>query len=1045
MKCVRCGVENPAESRFCGNCSAPLRSFQQPSHLEGTLQITILEFAVGDVFARRYKILEPLGRGGMGRVYKAYDQELQEILALKLLNQALSDDENIIERFRGELRLARQITHKNVCRMFDLGQEAGQYFITMEYVAGEDLKSMIRMMGRLSEGQAVAIARQVCEGLAEAHRLGIIHRDLKPQNLMIDKESRVRIMDFGIARSLTAKGLTEPRVAIGTPEYMSPEQVEGKAVDPRSDLYALGVVLFEMVTGQVPFQGETPFSVALKHKTDTPPPPRQINSRISDGLEALILKCLEKNPDRRYQTSGELAAALGRLEQEFSSTERALPLEKNIRPGKISALLGRKKTLIAAAVVILLAAVFLVGRGLLRRGGGAGGAGLPSVAVVSFDNQSNDKTYDYLREAIPNLLITSLEQSGEVRVTSWERMFDLLRQLGKGEATEIDREAGFEISRLEGSDAVIAGSFSKADNVFVTDVKILDVKTKEVLGTARAQGADAASILKKQVDELSEQIWRKVSRSPRKRDASPGKVMDVTTDSLEAYNYFLRGREDFEKSYFTDAEKFLKKAVALDEKFAAAYLYLARSYYELDNIKARNDSLEKALLHSGRAMEKERLQIESAYAWLIEKNGKKCIAILNKLAAKYPRDKFAHQSLGQALNREGFRDDALRETEKAIELDPSFGEALNQAGYIHAAKNELENALEYFRKYSGVSPGDANPLDSMAEMYLLMGNLDQSIAKYKEALEVKPDFNEANWRLSYVSAQREDFSEALRWVDNFIRQAPNSGKRAEGIFWRGLYRYYLGQSASALTDFGEVSKQAGEVESEVFNALSEWMTGWISFERGKPELGRQGFQKWFDIYKKISGNDALAFEAELNFYLALIDLKGNALDSAKAGLKAVEERLPKIDILERPRIEFCVRILHAEILLAEGSAVEAIAILRKADPPKMPSFGWGTQNIFFYNVPFRKDGLARAYLKIGDATNAIAEYERLLSFAPERKERFIRYPRYHYDLARLYEEQGLKDKARERYQRFLFLWENADPGLPEFVDAKKRFETLSKS
>lgn len=210
------------------------------------------------MFANRYQIIEELGHGGMGIVYKALDTKIGEKIALKLIKPEIGLDKKTIERFNNELKLARKIRHKNVCQMFDLGEEKGAYFITMEYVHGEDLKQLIRKVGRLSAGQAILVAKQVCEGLEEAHRLGVVHRDLKPQNIMVDQEGNARIMDFGIARSLHARGITGAGVMIGMPEYMSPEQVEGKEVDQRSDFYSLGVILYEMVTGRVPFEGIRP-------------------------------------------------------------------------------------------------------------------------------------------------------------------------------------------------------------------------------------------------------------------------------------------------------------------------------------------------------------------------------------------------------------------------------------------------------------------------------------------------------------------------------------------------------------------------------------------------------------------------------------------------------------------------------------------------------------------------------------------------------------------------------------------------------------------
>jgi len=510
VNCPRCRLENPDTSRFCADCGTPLRlsdnGAAKPSTGTATVETPREELVMGSTFAGRYQVIEELGRGGMGKVYKVFDTEIDAKIALKIIKPEIAADKATIERFRNELKMARDISHKNICRMYDLGREAGLYYITMEYVPGEDLRNMIRMSGRLGIGTAVSVARQISEGLAEAHRRGIVHRDLKPSNIMIDREGNIRIMDFGIARVVKTKGITGAGLIIGTPEYMSPEQVEGKGVDARSDIYSLGIILFEMLTGRVPFDGDTPFTVGVKQKSEAPQDPRRLNPDIPENLSRLILKCLEKAEDRRYQSAEDLRADLEKIAQGIPTAERLLPKKKASTSKQITVTLGLKKLLAPALIVAGLAVVALFWAIIPKKGGGGAAAPKPSIAVITFENLSGDGAYDYLRKAIPNLLITSLEQSRNLSVITWERMNDILKQMGRENVETIDSDLGFEICRREGVGTIVLGSFLKAGEMFATDVKVLDVETKHLIRSASARGEGVRSILEKQIGDLSKEI-----------------------------------------------------------------------------------------------------------------------------------------------------------------------------------------------------------------------------------------------------------------------------------------------------------------------------------------------------------------------------------------------------------------------------------------------------------------------------------------------------------------------------------------------------------
>jgi serine/threonine-protein kinase len=385
MKCPRCTAENLPDSRFCHKCATPLpwEDKAQPP-ITQTLGLTA-ELERGSLLAARYEVIEEIGRGGMGRVYKVFDRKVREVVALKLIRPEISVSEKAVERFKNELRFARKIAHRHVCRMYDVGEEGLTHFLTMEYVPGEDLKAFIRRSGQLTPAKAVSLARQTAEGLAEAHRLGVIHRDLKPQNIMIDGEGNARIMDFGIARIQEVEGLTGSGVFIGTPEYMSPEQAELKNVDSRTDIYSLGVVLFEMLTGRAPFEGETPLGIAMKHKSEPPRSPSELNPHVPADLASVVLKALAKDPDRRYQSAEEMASDLEAASGGFPLTDARPARREPITSREITVKFQLKKLIIpgvvlaaAALTAVLLRPVVFPGK---RAAASPPGTGVSQPAV----------------------------------------------------------------------------------------------------------------------------------------------------------------------------------------------------------------------------------------------------------------------------------------------------------------------------------------------------------------------------------------------------------------------------------------------------------------------------------------------------------------------------------------------------------------------------------------------------------------------------------------------------------------------------------------
>ena len=1037
MRCLKCQFENPRETNFCARCGAPLTAAGRPevSSTQILAAPPIRDLTPGETFAGRYQVIEDLGQGGMGRVYKVYDTEVREKLALKLLKPEIAADDRTIERFRNELRLARTISHRNICRMHDLGREESTYYITMEYVSGEDLKSLIHRIGALPVGKAVSIARQVCEGLEEAHRVGVVHRDLKPQNIMIDREGNARIMDFGIARSVKGKGITGANVLIGTPEYMSPEQVDGKEAGPRSDLYSLGVVLFEMLTGRVPFEGDTPLSVAVKQKSEAPPDPRALNRQVPEDLARLVLQCLDKAPERRPAGAAALSARLAEIESVLPTTATPLPLRRPATSKSITVRLPSKKVWIPAALVLAAAVALLVWQVVP-----GGVQAKRTIAVMAFKNQTGDTAFDYLQETIPNLLITSLEQSGRFRVTTWQELKDLLRQAGKNESAALDDEAGFEVCRRAGIETLAVGFYTKAGDTFVTDVKVLEAATKRSIKTAQASGEGAGSILKTQIDAISRSICRGRGLAALKIEKAPPKIIDVTTSSLEAYRAYLRGRDEIERFFGAEAKRSLEKAVSLDPEFAVAYLYLAKAHIELGDRKAQDEALEKARQFASRASEKEHLYIEASYAGAVKRDGAERRRILEELVAKYPGEKDAYHELGKSYGTAKQYPQALASFEKALALDPDFGPVLNEAAYACLKMGEPAKAIPYLERYAAANPGDPNPQDSIAEMLMRTGRLEDSVAKYKEVLAAHPDFYLSWGSLAYVYALQENYPEALRCLDELVARAPAGSAKWMAVWLRAYVRDFLGQWDRARAEILDLKAQA-EGTKDVFGIMvTNWMLAFIHLDRGEFDEAERSIDAFVELNAKRNPTRGAMTGTMKAIMRARLDIARGRPEAALATLAESEPLVAGLDRSMNDDLIFLRALMRAEAALAIGRIDDAIATAESAG--LRPYITSRIPDISSYNQPFLKDVLARAYWKKGDLDRAAAEYRKLLTIDPTNQVRYLMSPLYHYRLGRVLEEKGDRASARAEYVKFLEGWKDADPGHVELADARKRLAAL---
>jgi serine/threonine-protein kinase len=738
MKCPRCEYENPNDSVYCSRCGTQLLKPSPPASVTrtATFLASPRELTVGGTFAGRYQVMEELGKGGMGRVYKAYDTEIKEHVALKVLNPEIASDESIIERFRNELKFARKISHRHICRMFDLGRVEDTAYISMEYVSGEDLKTLLRRIGHLPARKALAFAEQVVEGLAEAHRLGVVHRDLKPQNIMIDREGNARIMDFGIARALKTKGITDPGMIIGTPDYMAPEQFEGKDADQRTDIYALGAILYEMLTSGPPFEGETPLVVAMKHKTERPRDPRETNPQVPEALSRLILRCLEKDRERRFQSAEEVLTDLRAIERQLPST--------GVTSGRITKTLrlGLKRPLrlglIAAAIIGLAAAGYLFfGRRGQTVGTSGGKVASPSaykssLAVLPFEDLSQLKDQEAFSSGITDDLITKLSTIGQLKVISRQSVMRF-----KGAEKDI-REIGKEL----GVENVLEGSIQREKDNIRVNVKL-------------TRARDGANLWGETYDRKVESIFtvqdeisRAVVNALRIELVAGQDYMLVKryTQDPDAYNLYLQGRVEWDRRTEAGLKRSIElyqEAIAKDPNFALAYAGIADAYSVLGRLgfarpaevypKAK-EAAEKALQIDNSLAEGyiALAFVKYSYDW----NWLDAEIDFNWAIGLNPNYATAYQYYGSLLANLGRFDEAEAKFKKAIELDPNSIPIKASVASLHYYARHYDRAIRIWREIEKSDSRTSWVHYYLGQAYLQEGSIKKALREFEKAAEL---------------------------------------------------------------------------------------------------------------------------------------------------------------------------------------------------------------------------------------------------------------------------------------------------------------------
>lgn len=1034
MKCPKCHFENPPGANFCSNCATQLLLSKETSipHTK-TLETPVKELTRGTTFAERYEFIEELGIGGMGRVYKVFDKKINEDVALKILKPEISEDEKTIERFGNELKFTRKIVHKNVCRMYDLNVEKGTQYITMEYVPGEDLKSTIVRVGRLSVGKAISVAKQVSEGLTEAHHLGVIHRDLKPQNIMIDKKGNVRIMDFGIARSLKTKGITAAGIMIGTPEYMSPEQAELKDTDQRSDIYSLGVILYEMVTGRLPFEGDSPLSIAMKHKSEKPSDPRRFNAQVSPELSYVILKCMEKDKEKRYKRAEELYSELDNIEKGLPTRERVVPKRKPITSREITVQFSLKKLLIPALAVIAVAIIaVLIWRLAPQKRAVPFPQDKPSLAIMYFENNTGDESLDHWRKALSDLLIADLSQSKYIMVLSGEKLYNILEELNLLEAKSYSSKVLKKVSTRGGVQYILVGKLAMAGETLRINALLQKASTGNLIASEMVEGRGEGSLFS-MVDDLTRKIKASFKLSEEEIAGDIDKeVGKITTTSSEAYKYYREGMEYFTKGDYLKSIPLMEIAVAFDPEFAMAYRTMANAYYSIGYRTKARKRYQEAFELSDRVSDRERYYIEGVYYQQSEKTYDKAIEAYDELLKIYPDDRIGNNNLGALYVELEEWDKAIPLLEVNINNKYESASSFQAIAYSYAAKGLYDKAIDVLELYLNDISDNAFSRFNLADNYLYQGkyNLAQAEAAKAFSLDPKHYYNSlikgdiSNYKQDLINAEKE----YLKLLETEEPKAYEEGTKRLGALYllQGMFEKSKEQVKQGIALAGML----GETE------WSSWFHLYLAYMYLKSKNLEEALKEYDEVLAIASEAGILDNQREALYFKGRVYIEMKFNDESQKTADELKE------LIENGMNRKAMRLYYNLIGLIElekQNFSEAIEYFNQAVALLPSQFNPDDGQALFI------DPLAFAYYKAGDYEKARQEYERIIHLTTGRLFYGDIYAKSFYMLGKIYEEKDLQRQAIEHYEKFLNLWKDADPGIAKVEDAKNRLAEMQKT